>query len=510
MYQVSRAIGNLVVVMFGGKDPFKRLQLSLSFIALFGWSFLSLFGRPIEARVFSFTPYLSDIDGGGTGSIMPLFALICVGLGETIVILQRSTMMETAKESPSGIMDETLVARRFSFQYAFVSLGSAAAYVVGGWIYTNVGYFAVCDFGVLVQFLHLIGAAVYLCLVKTSNKSLKGDEIDGNDLIRSVIYQFQALSVISKYSQDVASGTEDAMSMELQGLSAAAIKAKSNRVLTHSLGELYRKFFHQKKDDAMCMDNLLNSIDETRGKSSLASKRPLAMSIRRHKRSELLIFLMKSRGEGHLSEREFVSFWGPRVYLSMHEASQEASPSVIWPYMRAVVATQAIAALCIGIFLSTALLSYTQRFPDRCDAAQVGLLLGIGEGAGVLVIFTKSFLSGRKFKKSNSVLRAIISRPLNVPFILFVVGLGSMFFSVDNFVVAVTFQMISLAVNDLAVSLMNELIGTSIPPDKFKYYQGLGQWLRRLGNMVTAILGPIFFGIDEKLPFITFGKRMYS
>jgi len=517
-YQVSRALGNLIVVMFGGKDPFKRLQILLSCIALFGWSFLALFGRPSETSPFSFTPYLSETDGGGTGSILPLFALFCVGLGETIVILQRSLMMETAKESPSGIMDESLVAQRFSYQYAFVSFGATCAFIVGGWLYTTIGYYSVCDFGMIIQALHLLGALVYLFLARNSKKSLKGDELDGNDLIRSVIYQFQAASVISKYSQDVANGTEHAMSSESQGLSDAAIKAKSDRVLNHSLGEMYRHFFLQKKDDAACMEELLNSIDSTEAtgvNASLTSKRPTAMAIGKHKLSKLVLFLVKSKGQGRLTEREFVSFWAPRIYLSIYESSQEAkSVNVIWPYMRAVVATQAIAALCIGIFLSTALLSYTQRFPERCDAATVGLLLGIGEGAGVLVIFAKSYLSGRKYKESTNnlllgILKAIVARPLNVPSVLFVASLCSMLFSVDNFAVAVTFQMIYSAVNDLAVSLMNELIGTSIPSEKFKYYQGIGQWLRRLGNMVTAILGPIFFGIDERLPFLFFGAIVF-
>lgn len=513
VYQTSRALGNLIIVIFGGKNPFKRLQTLMSLVALFGWSFLSLFGRPGQTSLFSFTPYLSESDGGGTNDIVPLFALCCVGLGETIVILQRSTMLETAKESPSGIMDESLVAQRFTFQYAFVSFGSTAAYVLGGWIYTNIGYYAVCDFGMIVQFLHLMGTVVYLLLGKLSKESLKvGDALDGNDLIRSIIYQFQAASVISKYSQDVANGAENAMCLESQGLADAAIKAKSDLVLSHSLGQLYRHFFHKDKggDDAACMEELLNSIDETRSNSSLVTKRPLAMSVGKQKLSKLVTFLVKSKGEGQLSEREFVSFWGPRVYLSMYEASQEANVNIVWPYMRAVVATQAIMALCIGTFLSTALLSYTQRFPERCDAAQVGLLLGIGEGAGVLIIFAKSFLSGKKYNESKSfvvrVFRAMISRPLNVPFILFVTSLSTMLFSIDSYIVAVTFQMVHCAVNDLSVSLMNELIGTSLPPEKFKYYQGIGQWLRRLGNMVTAILGPIFFGIDERLPFLFFGE----
>ena len=511
VYQSSRALGNLIIVMFGGKDPFKRLQVLMSLIPLLGWTFLSLFDRPSGISLFSFTPYLSETDGGGTGTIMPLFALFCVGLGESIVVLQRSTMMETAKESPSGIMDESVVAQRFTFQYAFVSFGSAAAYIGGGWVYSNIGYYAVCDFGMIVQILHLFGVFFFLCLATNSKKSLKGDdELDGNDLIRSIIYRFQAASVISKYSQDVANGTENAMSPDVQGLSNAVVKVKSDRVLNHSLGELYQRFFHQGGDDSACMEKLINSIDETRAKASLVSNRPLAKSMGKDKLSKLVIFLMKSKGEGRLSKHEFVSFWGPRIYLSMYDGSQNTSVNIIWPYMRAVVATQAIAALCIGVFLSTALLSYTARFPDRCDAARVGLLLGIGEGAGVIVIFTKSFLSGRKFRKSDSVLlgvlKAIISRPLHLPFVLFVAGLSSMLFSIDNYIVAVTFQMTYSCVNDLSVSLMNELTGTSIPPDQFKYYQGIGQWLRRLGNMLTAFLGPIFFGIDEKLPFLFFGE----
>lgn len=130
----------------------------------------------------------------------------------------------------------------------------------------------------------------------------------------------------------------------------------------------------------------------------------------------------------------------------------------------------------------------------------------------MVVIFAKTFCRGKSKKSNNFILRilkAIISRPLNVPVILIICSLCSMLFSIDNFAVAVAFQIVNSSVNDLSVSLMNELIGTSIPPEKFKYYQGIGQWLRRLGNMVTAVLGPIFFGIDEKLPFLFFGAIVF-
>lgn len=181
--------------------------------------------------------------------------------------------------------------------------------------------------------------------------------------------------------------------------------------------------------------------------------------------------------------------------------------------MKAIVATQAIAALCIGVFLSTALLSYNQRF--GLDTARVGTLLGIGEGVGMVVIFLQAVVpgmmearEGNKNSAKSSIFKTIIARPLNVPSVLFVASTALMLFSIDNLTFAIVSQMFFSGVNDLAVTLMNELIGTSLPAEDFRYYQGIGQWLRRLGNMVTAILGPMLFQVNDAFPFVFFGKLL--
>jgi len=110
----------------------------------------------------------------------------------------------------------------------------------------------------------------------------------------------------------------------------------------------------------------------------------------------------------------------------------------------------------------------------------------------------------------GTILSAILARPLHVPFILFVLGIASMGFSINNLFAAIFFQMIMSSLNDLSVTLLNELIGTSLPANEFKYYQGLGQWLRRLGNMVTGVSGPILFDIYKPLPFILFGALVFT
>lgn len=63
--------------------------------------------------------------------------------------------------------------------------------------------------------------------------------------------------------------------------------------------------------------------------------------------------------------------------------------------------------------------------------------------------------------------------------------------------------------NDVSVSYLNELIATSIPPHKFRKYQGRGQALRRIGNVITGVTGPILFGVYPGFPFLLFGSIVF-
>ena len=77
----------------------------------------------------------------------------------------------------------------------------------------------------------------------------------------------------------------------------AAITSKSDRVLNHSLNEMYHTFFSHERNDTDSMEELLKSIDEARTEESLITRRPLAMSIGKNKLSKLrsLISSMPSR-----------------------------------------------------------------------------------------------------------------------------------------------------------------------------------------------------------------------
>mmetsp|Transcript_126 Transcript_126/g.331 ORF Transcript_126/g.331 Transcript_126/m.331 type:complete len:968 (+) Transcript_126:113-3016(+) len=490
-YQACRAIANLLIVAFGGKNPFKRLEIIMVSLGLFGWLTMAF--------------YTST-------SVWSLFALCGVGLSETILNLQRSVIIETEKESPAGLVDNTIVASRLGLQYAAVSTGSATAYIVGGIAFTWGGFKLTCWLGVISHVGQIIGTLIYLCLSRIDKKKSRKQDLDGHDLFNYTIYQLQAALIISSHADDIARGASDVLASEPQGYTIAAKKAKDNIILTRSLRDMFNRIFTKNEDSKISMEIELNEMKSSHmdglkslREDKLADLFPVDTSVV----ANILVYLMKTRGEKTLNENEFISYWGPRVYLSIFEEAQESTVDTVWPYMKVVVATQAVMALCIGTFLSTALLYYTNRFGMEADS--VGVLLGIGELLGMVFILLRRLLAYflRKIslhkKLSSCAFGAIFSRPLHVPLVLIILSIATMGFTIPHMITAIAFQMLMSSMNDLSVSLLVELTGSSLPADRFKYYHGLGQWLRRLGNTFTGVFGPILFSFNMSFPFLLFG-----
>merc|ERR1712194_581971 len=84
-----------------------------------------------------------------------------------------------------------------------------------------------------------------------------------------------------------------------------------------------------------------------------------------------------------------------------------------------------------------------------------------------------------------------------------------MLFSLPQLAFAALAQLTMVAFNDLSVTFLNELIVTSTPPQHFRKLQALGQWLRRLGNTLTAFTGPMLCGFAPWLPFAVYGAIVF-
>ena len=92
-------------------------------------------------------------------------------------------------------------------------------------------------------------------------------------------------------------------------MSVAAGQALNDCILTHSMRGMFQSFFIKGRDNVASMEAFLSSFDNAGiGNDSLKSNRPSVRATSKEKLSKLVLFLMKTKGEGSLTESEFVSF----------------------------------------------------------------------------------------------------------------------------------------------------------------------------------------------------------
>jgi len=460
-YQACRALANFVISKLGGSDPMRRLHVPMAFLAIFGWVMAN--DDLIES----------------SSSVWHLFYLCAVGLSEVVVNLQTAVIHETSAEAPGGILDKDVLEVRMRSQYCAVAAGATVAFVVGGYLFSLYGFGAICWFGMITSILHLLLTLFYLHFSLYYNDGYSADQCSP----KKKLYKIIAISFIINEAGDIETGEESMFPTD--EIASLFVSAKEDEELQDSLQELYKTIF--------------DGSDTSDGVTKLR---------------KIILQLMDINGDGVISKKEFLTYLSPRVYHKVYGDSHCEMVKVVWPYINIVAATQAIVALCIGTFLSTSLLMYTEIFD--LDASIVGVLLGVGEGFAAASIFMTLHLKNRSSDKEEDckdqrggVCAAILSRPLNVPALIFVIASATMGFAIPSLTVAIMCQMIMSTFNDVSVSLLNELIATSTPPRKFKNYQGRGQWLRRLGNVVTGVFGPILFEIKPQLPFIFFGGIVF-
>ena len=501
LYQACRSAANGIIA-FGGPRPFYRLYLPMVTIGLAGW----------VASLF-----LLDHD------VYFLLLLCLVGLSEVVVCLQSGLIHETNKEFASGAASPDQIASNLRKQYIAVSGGSFVAYVAGGALYTEYGFVAICWFGVATQAIQIISFGLYVLAASSSTKGASGQSF--NDVLRAVAYQMEAIAVLGR----VTGGDIIKETVNTEQLASAKMMVTHDRTILGAVGQLYDNCttalgssstatFARTASSTLLSKRVVSAkgINVQLSAASTTSQQAPAIASKVKEVESRIIALLDDNGDGHVSKSEFVNHLAPLVYHSMFGLTA-ASVGVVWPYMRVVIVTQAVMALCIGSFLSTSLLLYTQEFD--VSASTVGMLLGIGEGLGALVIFITSAWPTVAAKlgctrsapttEAGGFFGALLGRPLHVPLVLLIVGAVTMGFSIPQFGVAIVCQMVMSSMNDLSVTLLNELTATSLPPAEFKANHALGQWLRRLGNMLTGVTGPILFSIFPGLPFLVYGGIVF-
>ena len=85
------------------------------------------------------------------------------------------------------------------------------------------------------------------------------------------------------------------------------------------------------------------------------------------------------------------------------------------------------------------------------------------------------------------------------------IGIGVLVAAVPSFPVHVLGVVILMCFNDLGATLMTELQASISTTSNYSLLGPMGQVVRRTLNCVTALTGPILFGMYPRLPYIVAG-----
>ena len=104
----------------------------------------------------------------------------------------------------------------------------------------------------------------------------------------------------------------------------------------------------------------------------------------------------------------------------------------------------------------------------------------------------------------------VLSRPFHVVPSLLLAGAATALFGVHLLPVAIVAQMTLSTLNDFTVSLLNEVAASAVRNrDTYLRMQSFGQWMRRCGNVLTGVSGPILFNAASWLPWSLFGGVVF-
>ena len=157
-----------------------------------------------------------------------------------------------------------------------------------------------------------------------------------------------------------------------------------------------------------------------------------------------------------------------------------------------------IEALTIGYNLSIGPIFLLDEFNKQTSI--IGIMFAVGAASG-----TFAAVSVTCTDLGKDVLKKIATSPFDICFAMLGIGIGVLVAAVPRFPVHVLGVVILMCFNDLGATLMTELQASISTTSNYSLLGPMGQVVRRTLNCVTALTGPILFGMYPRLPYIVAG-----
>jgi len=157
-----------------------------------------------------------------------------------------------------------------------------------------------------------------------------------------------------------------------------------------------------------------------------------------------------------------------------------------------------IEALTIGYNLSIGPIFMVEEF--NMQTGIIGIMFAVGAALGsVLAIGVTCTSFGKQ------ALNKIAASPFDICFAMAGIGTGVLVAALPSFPVHVCGVILLMCFNDLGATLMTELQASMTTTSNYSLVGPLGQVVRRSLNVITALTGPVLFGVYPRLPYFVAG-----
>jgi len=155
-------------------------------------------------------------------------------------------------------------------------------------------------------------------------------------------------------------------------------------------------------------------------------------------------------------------------------------------------------AITIGYNLAVSPVLITEVFEQNTTV--IGALLASGAAFGTIVTISIAFS-----KQGNAMMEKSFPSPLNFLVAMVGISVAVLVAAIPVFPIHIVGLLLLMGFNDLAALLLNEMQGAITSTKAYSTIGPMGQVVRRSGNVITAVTGPILFGIMPQLPYIVAG-----
>jgi hypothetical protein len=161
--------------------------------------------------------------------------------------------------------------------------------------------------------------------------------------------------------------------------------------------------------------------------------------------------------------------------------------------------TFGVEALTIGYTLGIDPIFILNEFNKGTDI--IGLFFSIGAAFGSIsaILVTCTSFGSRLMER-------IAAPPFDLCFAMGGIAMGVFIACIPSFTVHVIGLILLMCFNDLGSTVMTELQASITTVSNFSLLGPLGQVVRRSLNVVTALTGPILFGINPRFPYYIAGS----